>query len=436
VGAYLILLGLQLVWPEALVSFLVISALTLIFGASQLFWFTRVRDWGARLIPNARWRRSLGFAALLTYALFFLLFFFSFAWVRRGSEPTHLTLRAALGQAPFPWWFVCSVLGFFIAILFWAADRMARGGYWLYGKLFLPANPGHHSLLSPDRRHFLEQAAYAFSAAPFVAGAYGLLYGRLNLEITHQHIKLRRLPKAFDGFRVAQLSDIHIGPFMTAEEIRKYVAICNQHKPDLVVLTGDFVTWDPSTQGAVVQALAGLRAPFGVFGCLGNHEAWTHIQESFTRLFAAAGIKILRGTRASLQSHGETLNLIGVDFQSRTRMGLPGAGLVRQYLQGVGPLVMPDTANILLSHNPNAFDRAAELGMDLSLAGHTHGGQVTLEFIHPTLSPSRLITQYAKGWFEKRGSQLYVNRGIGTIFVPMRVGAPPEITLFELTRAT
>ena len=93
------------------------------------------------------------------------------------------------------------------------------------------------------------------------------------------------------------------------------------------------------------------------------------------------------------------------------------------------------TANILLSHNPNTFDRAAELGIDLSLAGHTHGGQVTLEFVHRGLSPSRLITPYVAGWFQKPGGQLYVNRGIGTIGVPIRIGAPPEITVYELVRS-
>ena len=97
--------------------------------------------------------------------------------------------------------------------------------------------------------------------------------------------------------------------------------------------------------------------------------------------------------------------------------------------------MQPGAVNILLSHNPNTFDRAAELGIDLSLAGHTHGGQVTLEYISPGLSPARLITPYVRGWFKKDNSQLYVNRGIGTIFSPVRFGAPPEITVYELKRA-
>ena len=94
-----------------------------------------------------------------------------------------------------------------------------------------------------------------------------------------------------------------------------------------------------------------------------------------------------------------------------------------------------DRVNILLSHNPDTFDRAAELGVDLSMAGHTHGGQAALEFISPELAPSRLVTPYVAGWFQKPGGQLYVNRGIGTIRSPIRIGAPPEITVYSLVRA-
>ena len=97
-------------------------------------------------------------------------------------------------------------------------------------------------------------------------------------------------------------------------------------------------------------------------------------------------------------------------------------------------MVDRDRVNILLSHNPDTFDRAAEMKIDLSLAGHTHGGQAALEFISPEIAPSRLVTPYVAGWFQKPGGQLYVNRGIGTIFVPIRIGARPEITVYSLSR--
>jgi uncharacterized protein len=174
-----------------------------------------------------------------------------------------------------------------------------------------------------------------------------------------------------------------------------------------VVLTDDFVTYDPAAEGAVVQALSALKAPFGVFGCLGNHEIYTVTQDSITRLFAAEGIHILRQARMHLETGGEALNLIGVDFQGRHGPPVPPSA----YLRGV------------LSHNPNSFDRAAELGIDLSLAGHTHGGQLSLDFAHRGLALGRWEFPYVAGWFEKAGSQLYVSRGIGTISAPIRLGA-------------
>jgi hypothetical protein len=445
----------------------------LILIASQIFWVRQMRKWVTSLIPSATWRRRVGIAALACYLLLLsynllpslLGMVFSrisagagapsvgpthltlraalfqtrlLGWIRGAPspEPTHLTLRAALLQAPFWSWIVCSLLGFLIAIPLGLADRIARTARWVYQKVVqagravpLP-NP-----VSLARRRFLERTAVAMTTAPFVAGAYGMFYERLNLEISHRRIKIPRLPKVFEGFRIAQLSDVHIGPFMPAAEIRRYVGIANELKPDLAALTGDFVTWDPSTQSAVVEALAGVKAPFGVYGCLGNHEMWASVEDSITRLFARRGIRILRGERAPIRSGGEVINLLGVDYQTRSPMGPRGQRLVREYLQGVDRLMTPGTANILLSHNPNTFDRAAELGIDLSLAGHTHGGQLTLEFVHPDLSPSRLITPYVRGWFEKPGGQLYVNRGIGTIFVPIRFCAPPEITVYELVRS-
>jgi hypothetical protein len=336
-------------------------------------------------------------------------------------------------EAPYRWWTLASLVGFAIIAAFYLCARLGRAAFWIYKKLVPASNSDREVLLSPERRKFLARTAVAVGATPFAACAYGLLYERTEIVTTVNRIVLPRLPKAFDGFRIAQLSDLHIGPFMPAAEIRNCVTMVNQLKPDLVALTGDFVTWEGSPEGAVVQALSALKAPFGVFGCLGNHEIWAHVQDSITRLFARHGTKILRLENATIEHAGERLNLIGVDYETRTRFG-PPSNLVGEYLQGVAPLLAPDTVNILLSHNPNTFDRAAELGIDLSLAGHTHGGQVTLEYISPDLSPARLITPYVRGWFKKGDSQLYVNRGIGTIFSPVRFGSPPEITLYELKR--
>jgi uncharacterized protein len=397
----------------------VFGTILLFFAVSQLYWARAGYAAAKRLFPEMGRRLAVCGAVVLLYGF---LFAYNRDFLGRSGTPVHLTLGAALFEAPFLVWMAASMVGFLVAILV-APVRMV--GRWRRVRTEGPKDP--------RRRHFLERTATVAAAAPFVAGAYGLLYGRLNLETTEQPIRLAKLPKAFDGFRIAQLSDIHIGPFMPAGEIRKYVAIANALKPDLIVLTGDYVTFDPGTQQAAVASLSGVRAPYGVYGCLGNHDAWAGVEDSITALFRQVGIRILRGVNVPITSHGETLNLIGVDFQSERRFGPSPA--VPHLLANIEGLISPDHVNILLSHNPDTFDRAAEIGIDLSMAGHTHGGQAALEFISPELAPSRLVTPYVSGLFQRPGGQLYVNRGIGTIFVPIRIGAPPEITVYRLLRA-
>jgi predicted MPP superfamily phosphohydrolase len=256
-----------------------------------------------------------------------------------------------------------------------------------------------------------------------VAAGYGLLYERQNVEVVRQRVRLARLPKAFEGFHIAQLSDTHIGPFTTADYIRRCVTITNALKPDLIALTGDYVCWDPEAQGEAVRVLAGLRAPYGVFGCLGNHEAEVGIEESITRLFAAQGIRILRQERSLIKRGDAMLNLVGVDNTDPDRI-----------LTMIKGLVMPGTVNILLQHYPGLFDYG--LGIDLTLAGDIHGGgQLSLDFVRPGLNLSGLVgVPYIRGRYENGGAQLYMNRGIGITGFPIRIGARPEITLLELVR--
>ena len=406
------------------------SAFTIILcilGASQLYWLWRAHLLAARLFPQPVRRRIMSGIILAAYVFLFAFNFFSFATRR---TPVDLTPVQAIVVGPFLCWIASSLAAFLVVVVLAAIKGVA---YTLRRITTRPAAPASDPVpASPSRRQLLQSAGNVVVASPFVAGVYGMLYGRLNLEITEHRVAFERLPRAFHGFRIAQLSDIHIGPFMTEREIRKYVAIANEQKPDLMVLTGDFVTFDPGTQQAVVDALAGLRAPFGVFGSLGNHDMWSRVEDSITELFRAAGIRILRGSNVAITAGGDSFNLMGVDFQSRRAFG-PSAP-VAHILGNIEPLVSRERINILLSHNPDTFDRAAELGIELSLAGHTHGGQAALEFISPEIAPSRLVTPYVAGWFRKPGSRLYVNRGIGTVGPPIRIGAPPEITIYQLMR--
>lgn len=428
---------------DEFVSFeLNLFALLLIFIASQVFWIGRIVDLGKRLFPDQPRVRLV----VITDLVYLFVIAYSFpTTIGQGHtfRAAYYRLSNVVFEAVFWWWFVGSMLAFALVVAFGTVERATRVAAWAYrkarqstkGRVAAASSSVADSVL-PDRRHFLEQTAVLISATPFVAAGYGLLYERQNVEIVRQRVRLARLPKAFEGFHIAQLSDIHISPFTTADYIHRCVAIANELKPDLIALTGDYIAWDTEQQGEVVRTLAGLRAPFGVFGCLGNHEEESGTGESITRLFTARGIQILREARAPIVLGGQTLNLIGTDDPNGQTSETDYQGDVHRKLRQIKDLMMPETVNILLSHGdfPDMFDRVAELGIDLMLAGHTHGGQLSLDFVHRGLNLSHLIYDYTSGWYEKNGTQLYVNRGIGTTGFPIRLGARPEITVFELSR--
>src|SRR6266852_491401 len=435
-------LATAIVLQGQFVSFeLLLLTLLLIFIASQIFWIGRIVDLGKWLFPDQP-RVRLVVIADLVY-LFVIAYSFP-TTIGQGHtfRAAYYGLSNIVFEAVFWWWFVGSMLAFALVVAFGTVERATRVAAWAYRKArqstkgrVAAASSSVADPVSPGRRHFLEQTAVLISATPFVAAGYGLLHSRLDVEVVRPRIPLARLPKAFDGFRIAQLSDIHISPFTTADYIHRCVSITNELKPDLIALTGDYIAWDTEQQGEVVRTLAGLRAPFGVFGCLGNHEEESGTDESITRLFAAKGIHILRQARAPIVLGGETLNLIGIDDPNGQTETEWRRDLDRK-LRQIKELMMPETVNILLNHGdfPHMFDRVAELGIDLMLAGHTHGGQLSLDFVHRGLNLSHLIYDYNSGWYEKNGAQLYVNRGIGTTGFPIRLGARPEISVFELSR--
>src|SRR2546428_431045 len=225
---------------DEFVSFELIGlALLLIFIASQLFWIGRILDLGERFIPGKPRRAWLAIMAGLVYSFVFLYSYpeWGLGHIIRAADhrPQSMLIYAA-----FWWWFVGSLSAFLLVIAFGVADRAARAPGWAYRKVrtaihrHSAAADAEAALLSPGRRCFLERTAVLVSATPFVAASYGLLYGRHDVEVVRQRTRLARLPKAFEGFHIAQLSDIHIGLFTTADYIRRCVAITNGLKPALV----------------------------------------------------------------------------------------------------------------------------------------------------------------------------------------------------------
>ena len=280
----------------------------------------------------------------------------------------------------------------------------------------------------PARRTFFRYAAGIAGLFPVVAAVYGFARERLDFRVRQIEIPLVNLPPALDGFRIAQLSDIHIGDFMPAAQVRRAVEMANALGGDIAFVTGDFITGSHDPLETCIAELAGLKAPLGVWGCNGNHEIYAEAEETSRELFAKYGMRLLRQESTALSWKGAAINLIGVDYQRQRE----------PMLVGVETLVRHDMPNILLSHNPNTFNRAAEMGIELSLAGHTHGGQVQVEILDHRLSPARFITRFISGLYSlpMNGGKsfLYVNRGIGTIAIPSRLGVDPEITLITLRR--
>lgn len=225
--------------------------------------------------------------------------------------------------------------------------------------------------------------------------------------------------------------------------------MANALQADLAVLTGDLISHGRDPLEDCIAELSQLQAPLGTWGCNGNHERAAGVEAQTQVLFERYGMRLLRQQCAEVSWRGGTFNLIGVDDQ-RDR---PRAGEYSPMLRGIEALVRKDIPNILLSHNPNSFDRAAELGIELSLAGHTHGGQVRLALGGRQWSPARFITPFVAGLYRlpvrpeahtagpevtlhhPKSAFLYVNSGLGTFGLPVRLGVPPEITMLTLRAA-
>ncbi len=229
---------------------------------------------------------------------------------------------------------------------------------------------------------------------PFVAATYGFAAGRLRYTIERVDVPIANLPPELDGLRIAQLSDIHIGDYMPPREIARAVAMANELQPDISFVTGDFVSSEGDPLDACISELAKLRAPLGVWGCNGNHEIYAGVEDEAERLFQQHGMRLLRARNQVIEHKGARFNLLGVDYQRDHMVSGERTGPM---LGEIEHLVRRDMPNILLSHNPNSFPRAAELGIELSLAGHTHGGQVKVEIVDHNITPARLISPFVAG---------------------------------------
>jgi predicted MPP superfamily phosphohydrolase len=280
--------------------------------------------------------------------------------------------------------------------------------------------------MDPGRRRVLRTAGNVLMASPLAALAAGFV-ARTDFHVREIDMPVSGLPDALHGLRVLHLSDIHLSAFLSERELARVIDASNGLHANLAVITGDLISTFGDPLDACIRQLARLKSDAGSFGCLGNHEHYVRAEDYAQTAAARAGIRFLRGQAETLRFGGARLRLAGVDYQPKSQQAW--------YLHGAERLIEPGAVNLLLSHNPDVFPVAVRQGWDVMLAGHTHGGQVTVEILEQTLNPARFFTPYVYGLYRSANSAAYVTRGIGTIGIPARIGAQPEITLVRLRKA-
>jgi len=280
-----------------------------------------------------------------------------------------------------------------------------------------------------SRRDFLFKSARLCAGVGLAVGSYGAFFERRHVVVRHVEIPLKRLPEALDGLRIAQLSDLHYHPEFSAGVIRKAVQLVHELNPDLLVLTGDFVTLsefrdeDPGAAkaaGPCADLLTSLRPKLGVYAVLGNHDTFTD-PNYVEGTLKDRGIHVLSNQAAPIENNGKRIWIAGV---ADALGGFPDLDATLGRIPHKEPV-------LLLAHEPDFADESTKYSVDLQLSGHSHGGQIRLPFLPPLALP-RMGRKYPIGLRKVGQLTLYTNIGLGTIGVPVRILAPPEVTLLTL----
>jgi predicted MPP superfamily phosphohydrolase len=291
--------------------------------------------------------------------------------------------------------------------------------WWMAGLLFamqLPLALALRALLGLPLPAVLAGTA-ALAALGTAAAA------RQRPRLRAREVEIAGLPEAFDGYRVAQISDLHCGPFASGARVQRWVDAVNRLEADLVAVTGDLIASGDAFVSIVAEALGKLRARDGVFACMGNHDYFTPGDDVAPAL-ERAGLTLLRNDGVEVRRDGGSIYVAGVDDTWTARHDLDRTLAGRP----------PATPVVLLAHDPALFPEAAARGVELTLSGHTHGGQIGVPLFAQRFNLARIMTRFTSGLYRIGGAILYVNRGLGTTGPPVRLAVAPEIAVLTLRR--
>lgn len=274
-----------------------------------------------------------------------------------------------------------------------------------------------------NRRVFLKAVAAAAIPSAAATASYGL-YEAGWAEVIHTDLALARLPRAFDGTKIAFLADIHHGPFTSIDYVASVVRTTIALHPDMIVLGGDYCLQDTKYIAPCFDVLAGLSAPMGVFGVLGNHDYWHGVNETRAG-FKSAKVEELTNRGVWLTKGTSRFRVAGVDdfWMGQVRI-----------LDALGD-TKPDETCLVVTHNPDVAEKQSDPRIGAMLAGHTHGGQVVFPTGCAPFVPSNYGTKYLHGLCRAPNTTVYVSRGLGCTSVPVRFCSRPELTLITLKTA-
>ena len=268
------------------------------------------------------------------------------------------------------------------------------------------------------RREFLRSATAISVGALAGAAAYGVAYERHHLRRIQRDLAVRGLPPALDGLRIGMITDVHHSAVVAADDVIHAVNQLKEANPDIVVLGGDYVSFfDRGYIGPVAELLTPLaHALHGSFAVLGNHDDEREMPAALT----ARGFTVLKDQRTAITIKGERLDIAGIRFWTKT------PGEIAAVLKGTGG------TTILLAHDPRRLEEAAALDVQLVLSGHTHGGQVLVPAVGPIAGRKFPVLA---GYATQDNTAIFVSRGVGTVYVPVRINCPPDVAVLTLRAA-
>lgn len=291
-------------------------------------------------------------------------------------------------------------------------------------------------------RHLARSSSLVIPAIPVGILGCEAVFTVYDFKTYHITIPLRTLPRQFDGFTIVQVSDFHAGTLWSEKPVQEMCRIIREQKADMIMITGDWVNFRADELGILLPEISGLcrnKSPqFGVIGCLGNHDHYAHHSDINVIMqgIREAGVDLLVNQQRVISTDGAKIQIAGND-----NVGLRQRfGDLQQTLAGLSP----EHPTILLAHDPTLWDSQVRgfmpqgISVDIMLSGHTHGGQIGISIAGMELSPASILYKQSAGLYsdeqETKQQYLYVNRGIGTTGIPLRIGIPPEITVITLQK--